>query len=330
GIPVDLAVADLVVLVDAGVYPGRVHDVAVADVRGVVEDVRDVQVLQPVPGVVHHLAHIPGAAPQEVGVREAELVVQPVAVHAADDLHGPVVLLDEVVGVRLDRALQAVLLEDGHQLLHRPVELALALPGPGRVARELGRDQRQLERVGDLQQPLPVAHLRLALLFAGAGPVEDRVEGPDPHPGVLHRLLYLGDLVPVHLWVVVPLVEGGARGEIDVLVAELGGLAQLAREREVRVVHGRVQQDLHHRGLLLTSRPGRTRPGTRGWRSRSAAAATGRRGRGPARRSRTAPGPAWSASAPGRACPADPSAGTPRRPWPRPRRRASPSRAPRG
>src|SRR5699024_1319383 len=55
-VPVDLPIADLVVLVDAGIDPGRVHDVPVADIGGVVEDIGDVQVLQPVTGVVHHLA----------------------------------------------------------------------------------------------------------------------------------------------------------------------------------------------------------------------------------------------------------------------------------
>ena len=44
-VPVDVAVADLVVLVDPGVDAGRVDDVAVADVRPVVEAVGDVQVL---------------------------------------------------------------------------------------------------------------------------------------------------------------------------------------------------------------------------------------------------------------------------------------------
>src|SRR5690606_16126778 len=126
-------------------------------------------------------------------------------------------------------------------------------------------------------------------LFRSARPVEDGVEGPDLRSGVLHRLLHLGDLVAVHLGVVVPLVEVGAGRELEVLEAELGGLRELLRDAQVRVVHGRVKQDLHHGRSPLTSRPGRTRPGTRGSRWRWAAGATDRRGRGPARRSRTAP-----------------------------------------
>ena len=57
-VPVDLAVADLVVLVDPRVDPRRVDDVAVADVGPVVEAVRDVQVLQLRARVLHHPPHV--------------------------------------------------------------------------------------------------------------------------------------------------------------------------------------------------------------------------------------------------------------------------------
>jgi hypothetical protein len=75
--PVDVAVADLVVLVDPGIDPGRVHDVAVADVRAVVEAVRDVQVLQLAARVLHHPAQVADAVREVERVRRAEHVVHP-------------------------------------------------------------------------------------------------------------------------------------------------------------------------------------------------------------------------------------------------------------
>src|SRR4029079_14697034 len=57
-VPVDVAVADLVVLVDPRVDPGRVDDVPVADVGPVVEAVVHVQVLQLAARVLDHPPHV--------------------------------------------------------------------------------------------------------------------------------------------------------------------------------------------------------------------------------------------------------------------------------
>lgn len=56
--PVDLTVADLVVLVDPGVHAQRVDDGAVADVGPVVVAVGDVDVRQLRSGVLQHPAHV--------------------------------------------------------------------------------------------------------------------------------------------------------------------------------------------------------------------------------------------------------------------------------
>src|SRR5688500_13940042 len=57
-LPVDVAVPDLVVLVDPDVRPGRIDYVAVALPELVVEAVGDVQVPRPVAGVLQHPAHV--------------------------------------------------------------------------------------------------------------------------------------------------------------------------------------------------------------------------------------------------------------------------------
>src|SRR3954452_18213849 len=58
-VPVDVPVADLVVLVDASVHAGRIDDVPVALPQLVVVAVGDVQVRGAVPGVLQHPAHVP-------------------------------------------------------------------------------------------------------------------------------------------------------------------------------------------------------------------------------------------------------------------------------
>src|SRR4051794_33452114 len=59
-VPVDVAVADLVVLVDADVRAGRIDDVPMSLPQLVVVAIGDVQVLRPVPGVLQHPADVPG------------------------------------------------------------------------------------------------------------------------------------------------------------------------------------------------------------------------------------------------------------------------------
>src|SRR5690625_6482494 len=57
--------------------------------------------------------------------------------------------------------------------------------------------------------------------------------------------------MPVHLGVVVPLVEVPPRGQLEVAEAQLARLAHLVGDRQVRVVHAGVQQDLDQGCSLL-------------------------------------------------------------------------------
>ena len=59
--PVDVAIADLVVLVDPRICSWRVNDVAVGLPQLMVVAVGDVQVLQPISGVAQHAADVTGA-----------------------------------------------------------------------------------------------------------------------------------------------------------------------------------------------------------------------------------------------------------------------------
>ena len=124
--------------------------------------------------VLHHPPHVARPVREMEGVRRAEHVVHPRLVEPADDLHGVVVGLGEVVRVRLEVEADPVPLEVGDQLLHRRVERVLRGPGPVRVARQLGVDDRALEVRGDLQQPPPVPHVGAALLLVRRRPVVHR------------------------------------------------------------------------------------------------------------------------------------------------------------
>ena len=186
-------------------------------------------------------------------MRCAEDVVHPRLVQAADDLHGVVVGLGEVVRVGLEIEPDAVLLEVGAQLLHRLVEGVLGAQRVVRVAGEFRVDHRALELGGDLQQSAPVAHLRLPFLLVGRRPVEHRDQGQQLDTGFLAGLLDVGDGGVVGLGIAVPEEEVGARRELQVLVAQIRGLANLVGDGQVGVVHRRVECDLHHWCDFLSS-----------------------------------------------------------------------------
>jgi len=76
-VPVDVAVADFVVLVHPGVHPGGVDDVPVADVGPVVVAVGHLDVGPLWSGIRDHGAHIADAVGQVKGVRDADAVVDP-------------------------------------------------------------------------------------------------------------------------------------------------------------------------------------------------------------------------------------------------------------
>lgn len=95
--------------------------------------------------------------------------------------------------MRLEVEPDSVALEVGDQLLDRPVERVLGLQRPRGVAGELGIDHSALQLAGDLQEPTPVANLRLALPLIRRQAVEHRHECEDLHAGLRHRLCCLRD-----------------------------------------------------------------------------------------------------------------------------------------
>ena len=77
-------------------------------------------------------------------------------------------------------------LEVRDQLLHRRVERVLGAQRVGSGRRRARRRSAHSSR-GDLQQPLPVAHLGPALLLVRRRPVEHRHQREDLHPGLRGR-----------------------------------------------------------------------------------------------------------------------------------------------
>ena len=118
-VPVDVAVADLEVLVHPRRVAGRVGDVAQSVAAAVIHGVGDVHQPQPVARGADDLGHV---AAHVVGVAGDVDHADVGRVDAADDAQRLQPVLDEIVGVRVDSDVDAFALEDRHQLLHRPEE----------------------------------------------------------------------------------------------------------------------------------------------------------------------------------------------------------------
>jgi hypothetical protein len=153
-VPVHLALSDVEVLVHARGRAGRVHDVAQARGRPVVEGVGDVHVGQQRARVPHDPLDVTALVE---GVRRAVQERHPVLIDPADQVHAGPAVLDEVVRVRFEHQPHALALEDGQQLIQRAPELRLA--GRGRLgpAVELGVHHVHAEVHGDLDGTFPVA-----------------------------------------------------------------------------------------------------------------------------------------------------------------------------
>ena len=136
--------------------------------------------------------------------------------------------------------------KSGTQLLHRLVEGVLRPQRIVGVTGQLRVDHRAFQFGRDLQQATPVAHLSLTFLLIGRGPVENRDQRQQLHAGFLAGLLDVGDGRVIGFGVPMPEEEVRARGEFEVLVTQLGGLADLVGDGQVGVVHGRVEGDLDH------------------------------------------------------------------------------------
>jgi hypothetical protein len=113
-IPVDLALADVQMLMYSRWRPWGVHDVAQARGRGVIEGVSKVYVGQQVTGVLHDFGHVAAhmecvrCAVQERNVR---------GVNPANYVDRGLAVLDEVVRVRLQPQLHPFPFEDRQQFL---------------------------------------------------------------------------------------------------------------------------------------------------------------------------------------------------------------------
>src|SRR5919206_2013264 len=170
-VEVDVAAADLGVLVDAGGVARRVGDVAQPVGGGVVHRVGDVHVGEQVAGVRDDAGRVVALVER---VRQAVQERHARRVDPAHHVDGRVAELDEVVGVRLERQLHALALEHRQQLLHRPPEHRLGELRCLRPAVELAVHRVHAKLDADLDGPPPVPDGGLALDLAGSGPAHDR------------------------------------------------------------------------------------------------------------------------------------------------------------
>src|SRR3954452_25244938 len=133
-VEVDVAAADLQVLVHPGGIARRIGDVAQPVGGGVVHRVGDVHVAEQRTGA----GDDPGRVVALVeGVRQAVEEGHGRGVDPPDQVHRRGAELDEVIRMRLQRQLDALPLEDRQQLLHRPPEHRLGQLGGLRAAVEL-------------------------------------------------------------------------------------------------------------------------------------------------------------------------------------------------
>ena len=175
--------------------------------------------------------------------------------------------LAPIFRMRLDVELDAFLLEDRNQLLHRApprrfarfggVLSAATIGGMAaigrRAAAELGIHGVDAHVDGDLDRLLPVGHRRLALVLVGARPAVHRQQRSNLHAVVLERLLEAGDALGVHARRYPPIEEIGARRELDPFVAEFGHLARQLLQRKM-AMHVRVERDFHFVSLRVGNR----------------------------------------------------------------------------
>ncbi len=191
------------------------------------------------------------------GMRRAVEELHVLRVDRADDVDGRLQRLAPVLGMRLDMKVNALLLEDRHQLLHRAppgilagldhragvAAVAGALVGM-RAAAELRVHRVDADLDGNLDGTLPVTHGRLPLDLVVRGPAVHGQERRDANIRVAERLLEGLDPIGEHTRRLEPLKEIRARAEFDPLIAEFGNLRGKLLEREM-AMHERVERNLH-------------------------------------------------------------------------------------
>ena len=204
---------------------GRVDDVAQARGGLVVEGVGDVDVGQHRRGLADHRLDI---VAEVEGVRRAVEEAHVLRVDHPDHVDRRLQRLDEVLGMRLDVELDALLLEDRHQLLHRAEPGRLAGLGEGAgtagaVARHVGRGPAAELRVHgvaahldrDLDRGLPVGDRGLPLALDRARPAVHRQQRGELDAGILERPLELLDPLRIDARPHPP-VRKSARGESSI------------------------------------------------------------------------------------------------------------------
>ena len=171
-------------------------------------------------------------------------------VDATDDADRFEAVLDEIVRVRIDPDVDALPLEDRHQLLHGPEERPLGLLGTFRPAGELGVDDVDAKVDGDLDDALPVPHRRFTGILVWPGPPQHRQHRCDADARVGARLAELGHQVVVGARVVVERDEVPVRGELQVLVTQFGYHTREVEQFVVVVEWGGIECDLHGSRVL--------------------------------------------------------------------------------
>ena len=140
------------------------------------------------------------------------------------------------------------------QLLHRPKERAFGLLGPFGAPGELGVDDVDAQVDSDLDNALPVAHRGLAGVLVGSRPAQHRQHRGYPDSGVGAGLAELGHQVVVGTRVVEERDEVSVRGELQVLVAQIGDHVREFEQLIVMVERSGVECDLHAQAPLIDSR----------------------------------------------------------------------------
>ena len=175
-------------------------------------------------------------------------------VDPADDPHRLEAVLDEIVWVRIDSDVDALTLEDRHQLFHGSEERPLGFLRAFRPAGELGVDDVDPEVDGDLDDALPVSHRSFAGVLIRARPSQHRQHRGDADAGVGAGLAELGHQIVVGTRVVVERDEVPVRRELQVLVAQFGYHTRKFEQLEVVMEWRGIQGDLHRQAPLIESR----------------------------------------------------------------------------